>query len=278
MGDIAALLRCCKDKSLVFVDELGRGTSPRDGTRLAGAVLEAMAESGMSGFFATHLHDILDLPIRSDRIQKKRMAIHDSDHDDIYKWTYRLEDGVCTDSMALVTAKQFGVPESVLERAEAFWKDRPALSATDSAQVTPDEPDATVLDTEALRTRAQVIRIAERIIGQQGVLVAPKWEAPPYVEGMSTVYVLELDETPSRYYIGETDNFRQRLQTHRRKKGKWSNLTAIVYLVPEEEAGKSQARVLESRLIEKLSKEGVSLESTFDGRSVRSTRSASRSV
>lgn len=33
MGDIAAMLRVCGDRSLVFVDELGRGTSPKDGTR-----------------------------------------------------------------------------------------------------------------------------------------------------------------------------------------------------------------------------------------------------
>lgn len=63
MGDIAALLHSCVDKSFISVDELGRGTSPRDGTCLAGAELEAMVEAGMSGVFATHLHDVLNLPL-----------------------------------------------------------------------------------------------------------------------------------------------------------------------------------------------------------------------
>ncbi len=53
MGDVASLLRTCGDRSLVFVDEIGRGTSPKDGTSLAGAILEHMAENGMSGMFAT---------------------------------------------------------------------------------------------------------------------------------------------------------------------------------------------------------------------------------
>ena len=53
MGDCSSLLRACGTQSLVFVDEIGRGTSPKDGTSLAGAILERMAEDGMSGMFAT---------------------------------------------------------------------------------------------------------------------------------------------------------------------------------------------------------------------------------
>lgn len=53
MNDISSLLRNCGNRSLVFVDEIGRGTSPKDGTSLAGAILERMTEEGMSGMFAT---------------------------------------------------------------------------------------------------------------------------------------------------------------------------------------------------------------------------------
>ena len=49
MGDIASLLRQCGTNSLIFVDEIGRGTSPKDGTCLAGAVLEEIADLGMTG-------------------------------------------------------------------------------------------------------------------------------------------------------------------------------------------------------------------------------------
>ena len=99
MGDVASLLRSCGSRSLVFVDEIGRGTSPKDGTSLAGAILEEMSgSSGMSGMFATHLHGILNLPYSSAaeaRLRKKRMAITEDDDGDL-KWTYLLEDGICT--------------------------------------------------------------------------------------------------------------------------------------------------------------------------------------
>ena len=98
MGDVASLLRSCGSRSLVFVDEIGRGTSPKDGTSLAGAILEQMSESLMSGMFATHLHGILELPysaVAQSRLRKKRMAISEDIHGRI-NWTYTIEDGVCT--------------------------------------------------------------------------------------------------------------------------------------------------------------------------------------
>jgi hypothetical protein len=98
MGDVASLLRSCGSRSLVFVDEIGRGTSPKDGTSLAGAILEQMSESLMSGMFATHLHGILELPYSvaaESRLRKKRMAIAEDSQGQI-NWTYTLEDGVCT--------------------------------------------------------------------------------------------------------------------------------------------------------------------------------------
>ena len=99
MGDVASLLRSCGAQSLVFVDEIGRGTSPKDGTSLAGAILEKMSESYMSGMFATHLHGILELPYSPEaeaRLKKKRMAIIDDEDSNGPKWTYKIEDGVCT--------------------------------------------------------------------------------------------------------------------------------------------------------------------------------------
>jgi len=114
MQDIAALLRACGDQSLVFVDELGRGTSPTDGALIAGAVLEVMSERGMKGIFATHLHSILELPLTKKataNIVKKTMETSKA------SWTYKIVDGVCTDSMAFRTAAKFGIPERIIQRA-----------------------------------------------------------------------------------------------------------------------------------------------------------------
>ena len=83
-----------------------------------------MASGGMTGFFATHLHDIFSLPLEpsaSDRIKHKRMVFtEDPNADDAYsgfEWTYKMEDGTCTQSHALVTAARFGLPAQILGRA-----------------------------------------------------------------------------------------------------------------------------------------------------------------
>ena len=294
MGDIAALLRCCGSKSLVFVDELGRGTSPRDGTRLAGAVLEAMAKAGMSGFFATHLHDILNLPLESsERIVKKKMAIYDEeyregdivfDDDGVvlasdtlgrhhYQWTYRLTDGICTDSMALVTAAQFGLPEEVLARAEA-------LSPVVASETVVDSNDNAVAVNGFGKNNGEesnphpmnaVIQLVVDNSGQVPFSVPAGWNPPASLEGQSCVYVLQLhSENGLRYYyVGETDSFQQRLKQHRSKGGFWPSADAIVVPIAD---GRTEARAMESKLIQKMAQAGFLLQSIHDGRSTRASR------
>lgn len=266
MGDIASLLRCCGTKSLVFVDELGRGTSPRDGTRLSGAVLEAMAGAGMSGVFATHLHDILNLPLQfNNRIFTKRMAIHDVDQTgeetSRYNWTYRLEDGVCTDSMALVTAERFGVPSHVIQRAEelsyfllpANTTATPLSNAVEFSTVVSVPPE-------------NVMKVVEETTGKRAVQLSPNWNVPASFDGKSAVYVLKLSSDPPRFYVGQTDNLRQRIEQHRSKGGYWNNLEAYFVSSPK---GKSEARTWESLLIQKMATAGFDMQNTADGRTLR---------
>jgi MutS domain V len=313
MEDVASLLRSCGDKSLVFVDELGRGTSPRDGTRLAGAVLEALSMKGMNGIFATHLHDILALPLKgSDRIKTKRMAIHDElqDHMSVegsipYNWTYRLEDGVCRDSMALITAAKFGLPAEVLHRAETLGSYLPEAIANSSDDDSINGVASWPLngaqevngDRNGLAMAMNSAEIAQSVLqdvtGQQLATIPAQWNVPPALaEGTSCVYMLQLDdhaEEQPRFYVGEvsssrvrilglfgcddcslpplflsqTDNLRQRIQQHRKKKGGgWKHASALVVQAP----GKSQARTWESLVIRRLAQAGLCLVSISDGR------------
>jgi predicted GIY-YIG superfamily endonuclease len=264
MADVAALFRCCTNKSLVFVDELGRGTSPRDGTRLSGAVLEAMATEGMSGIFATHLHDIFKLPLQSEnRLVQKRMAIHEQSFDgEEYTWTYRLEDGVCTDSLALITAKKFGIPVNILKRA----KDLSAfLPSSDDPKVAEKGTMVRHSYPECNPT-PNISSLLETTSGQRVVEVAPGWSIPAAYNGKSAVYILKLHTNPTRYYIGESDNIRTRIERHRSKGESYRNAVAFICVAP---LGKSQARMWENRLIRKLASSGILLDSIADGRTIR---------
>ena len=304
MGDIAALMRSCGKLSLVFVDELGRGTSPKDGTVIAGAVLEEMAKKGMSGIFATHLHGILGLPLNKEaleRIKLKRMAIHDSKGErtvnlieiDRFEWTYRLEDGVCTESLALVTAAKFGLPENILHRANEFISLSPVTSPlsyndNNGYDVFPpklDKPTTDFFEANGLSKEKKLvlddaIRLVETIIDSkfETVRIPPQWMSPSSLEGRTCVYILEIknqsshscesdDSSSTRYYVGETDSLSRRLKQHRAKGDNWALLTAAAIPVL---GGKSEARNVESLLIRKMVKSGFDMISVTDGRSIRS--------
>jgi MutS domain V len=283
MEDIAALMRCCGPRSLVFVDEIGRGTSPRDGARLAAAILEAMSSRGMSGIFATHLHEILGLPLRSrDRIVTKRMAIDQAvEGDASYEWTYRLEDGVCRDSLATLTAKRFGLPCEIIERADELGEYLSPSHPIDAMQMLHEEskyenahvgrsgmdsvndvPNGTTT-SEAISFK-KVITLAQESTNLPAITIPRKANPPPALANKSCVYILELACRPPRYYVGETDAIFQRLLSHRKKGPVWSNCRAAVVQV----ASKSEARLLESRIIQEMARAGYSLESTRDGRNI----------
>ena len=129
MDDVRVATRDCTDRSLLMLDEIGRillnklavliftgkGTSARDGSCLAGAILEYFDRKGVHGIFATHLHEIFQLPLRLKTVQYKRMGFKLAGSTAL--WTYTLEDGFCDDSRALDTARAYRLPSDIVDRA-----------------------------------------------------------------------------------------------------------------------------------------------------------------
>ena len=263
MGDVSSLLRSCGEHSLVFVDEIGRGTSPKDGTSLAGAILETMSASGMSGMFATHLHGILKLPFTSEadaRIRKKKMGMAD-DSNGKASWTYKIEDGECTNSLALLTASKFGLPDNIIKRAEELSKyfdtDKDDYHNETRAGIT----------TESTSTRYDIHRagkILEDIAGNSSLCSSVHIPAyaipPPSFERTSCVYILQIGDA---FYVGETDSLSKRLSRHRASKGK--ELIAIAIKI---DGGKSAARHVESLATRQMATSGFPLISISDGTTI----------
>ncbi|CAN0393595.1 unnamed protein product, partial [Ectocarpus sp. 13 AM-2016] len=69
MDDVRVMLRDSSGRSLALVDELGKGTA------LAGAILEEMDRVSITGIFATHLHELFELPLETESLTYKRMGI-----------------------------------------------------------------------------------------------------------------------------------------------------------------------------------------------------------
>jgi DNA mismatch repair protein MSH6 len=106
-------------RSLVILDELGRGTSSYDGVAVAQAVLHDISTRvGCVGFFATHYRSLAKEFEAHPEVVNKRMRIHvDSDSKSI-TFLYKLEEGVAEGSFGMHCAAMCGIPSKVIENAE----------------------------------------------------------------------------------------------------------------------------------------------------------------
>ena len=106
-------------RSLVILDELGRGTSSYDGLAVASAVLHHIATHiGALGFFATHYHSLASEYAQHPEIRNMRMQIHVDDENRQVTFLYKLEDGVAEGSFGMHCASMCGIPDKVVEAAE----------------------------------------------------------------------------------------------------------------------------------------------------------------
>ena len=120
MLDARTALRDCTNSSLVFFDELGRGTDVVAGSALAGAILEHFDSIGCAGIFCTHLHPLLDLPLKLGNVKRYAMEVENQNAEDgstLLKPTMRMIPGESRETLAFQTASMFGVDENIVQRA-----------------------------------------------------------------------------------------------------------------------------------------------------------------
>ncbi len=113
-SEVAKILNYATPKSLVIVDELGRGTSTSDGLSIAMATLEKLHALKCKTLFSTHFHQITenDLP----RVKNYHLNIIENQDGSIY-FVRKLEPGVTDKSYGIHVAKLAGIPEDVIKRA-----------------------------------------------------------------------------------------------------------------------------------------------------------------
>lgn len=119
LSETKKILSEATPRSLVILDELGRGTSSYDGVAVAQAVLHHIATHiGALGYFATHYHSLATEFQSHPEIAAKRMAVK-VEHDirDV-TFLYKLEDGVAEGSYGMHCAAMCGVADKIISRAE----------------------------------------------------------------------------------------------------------------------------------------------------------------
>jgi len=121
LSETKRILAEATPRTLVILDELGRGTSSYDGLAVAEAVLHHIASSiGCIGFFATHYRSLATAEFaKHPEVRPRRMQVMVDDAQRRVTFLYKLEDGVAEGSFGMHCAAMCGIPTSVVERAEA---------------------------------------------------------------------------------------------------------------------------------------------------------------
>jgi DNA mismatch repair protein MutS len=122
MTETANILNNATKRSLVILDEVGRGTSTYDGMSLAWAIAEDLHDRvGCRALFATHYHQLTNLQAEGRAIVSQRVAVRE--WDDQIVFLHRIEDGGTDKSYGLHVARLAGIPRAVIARAEAVLKE-----------------------------------------------------------------------------------------------------------------------------------------------------------
>lgn len=118
MNETANILRHSTPKSLVILDEIGRGTSTYDGLSIAWAVAESLHDRdglGVRTLFATHYHELTELAAKKQRIKNYNIAV--KEWNDKIIFLRKLVPGETSRSYGIQVARIAGLPEEVLKRA-----------------------------------------------------------------------------------------------------------------------------------------------------------------
>jgi DNA mismatch repair protein MutS len=131
MCETANILNNATSRSLIILDEIGRGTSTFDGLSLAWGILEHLHNQvGAKTLFATHYHELTELAARLPRLKNFNVAVREW-HDQIV-FLRKIVEGGTDKSYGIQVARLAGVPKSVLERAKEI------LGNLEESELTPE--------------------------------------------------------------------------------------------------------------------------------------------
>ncbi len=123
MNETASILNNLSDRSLVLLDEIGRGTSTYDGISIAWAMVEYLHESKLRAktLFATHYHELNEMEDSFSRVKNYSVSIKELNNKVIF--LRKLKRGGSEHSFGIHVARMAGMPRSVVNRADDILKE-----------------------------------------------------------------------------------------------------------------------------------------------------------
>ncbi len=135
MTEVARILRNATPKSLLILDEIGRGTSTFDGLSLAWAITEYISDRKLIGartLFATHYHELTELEGKLDGVKNYCIAVKEKGDGIVF--LRKIVRGGADKSYGIEVARLAGVPEAVLTRAEELSLELSQADITENVQ------------------------------------------------------------------------------------------------------------------------------------------------
>ncbi len=158
MVETAEILHNATDRSLIILDEVGRGTSTFDGVSLAWAITEFLHQKIKARtLFATHYHELAELGHILDRAKNYNVAVREWENKILF--LRRIQAGACDRSYGIQVGKMAGIPQTVIRRAGEI------LAGL--------EEQATERDSKMLEDSRELLRAAAREV-QMELFPSPK--------------------------------------------------------------------------------------------------------
>jgi DNA mismatch repair protein MutS len=149
MSETANILNNATARSLIILDEIGRGTSTFDGLSLAWSIVEHLHNQvGAKTLFATHYHELTELAARLPRLKNYNVAVREW-HDQII-FLRKIVEGGTDKSYGIQVARLAGVPKEVIERAKVI------LRNLEDSELT---PEGTVRQTRRAQDREKLKQV-----------------------------------------------------------------------------------------------------------------------
>ena len=161
MTEVAEILKNATARSLLILDEIGRGTSTFDGMAIARAVLEYAADRrrlGAKTLFATHYHELTDIERELEGVRNYNIAVKKRGGDIVF--LRKIVPGAADDSYGVEVAKLAGLPDRVITRARELLRElesgAPVRTVTVAA---PDQLSIASMENDALRRRLESLAV-----------------------------------------------------------------------------------------------------------------------
>jgi len=164
MTEVAEILKNATPKSLLILDEIGRGTSTFDGMAIARAVLEYAADKkrlGAKTLFATHYHELTDIERELGGVKNYNIAVKKRKDDIIF--LRKIVPGPADGSYGVEVAKLAGLPDRVIRRARELLKELESQSLAVPVAAPPSAPSDQIsmldLTGDEIRRRLETITV-----------------------------------------------------------------------------------------------------------------------